>query len=129
MLQGNKSNRWPTIHRSVHPHEDQNEAENFSMDWLQKHILNVSAHLYNRISENVQKSVKVIKFITKAMKIWLVELTMGEQTLAEVKIRRGIFLEKSLFAATICKNNDVTQLHFKELHWGLQIQKKITRRY
>ena len=36
-------------------------------------------------------SNKVIKFITNATENWKLELTVGEQTLEEVKFQRGIF--------------------------------------
>ena len=35
---------------------------------------------------------KIVPFIEKTMKTWRVELTAGGQSLAEVKIQRGIFL-------------------------------------
>ena len=38
MLQGNKRNRWATIHWSTHPQGEVNEAKNpgYVIDWLQK---------------------------------------------------------------------------------------------
>ena len=39
---------------------------------------------------------QVIQFIKNTMQTWRVELTVGEQRLAEVKIQRGIFQEDAL---------------------------------
>ena len=57
-------------------------------------------------------SSKVIKFITEAMKNWKAELTVGGNTLAEVKIKRHL-LGSCAVLITICNSYDATQLHRK----------------
>ena len=39
---------------------------------------------------------QIVQFIEKTMQTWRVELTAGGQSLAEVKIQRGIFQEDAL---------------------------------
>ena len=41
-------------------------------------------------------SDKIINFITSSMKNWKVELTAGGESLAEIKIQRGVFQGYSL---------------------------------
>ena len=68
MPQGNKRNRWLTIHWSAHPQREQNETETCSYGWLQKGQWYGPAKLDNRLTEKCTKYPTVIKFIMETMK-------------------------------------------------------------
>ena len=50
---------------------------------------------------------QIIQFIEKTMPTWRVELTIGGQSFAEVKIQRG----RCTITITICNSHDATQSH------------------
>ena len=52
-------------------------------------------------------SNKIVNFIEKAMENWRVQLKPGKQSLAEVKIQRGIFQE--VITTNVYYSNDATQ--------------------
>ena len=76
------------------------ETENLAMSWID----------YKRAYDMVPQSWiinypqmisgKVINFIDKAIKTWIVELTAGGISLVEMKIQRGI--------VHICNRDDIT---------------------
>ena len=55
-----------------------------------------------------------VNFITKAMKIWWVELAAGEKTLEEVKNSRGHHFGTLTLDTTICYGNDAYRPYTKE---------------
>ena len=68
-----------------------------------------SASIDNRNSKMFKISEKVLIFISRAMESWRIELSVAEQTLAEVQIQRVIFLERLICASIICYRNDTTK--------------------
>ena len=59
-------------------------------------------------------SDNVIKFITKAMEGWKVELTAGGQALAEVKNTKRHLPRRLLITTTICYRNNASQPYTQE---------------
>ena len=98
MPQMNERNKWPTICKSAHP-LSQNNAEKVAVVWID----------YKRAYDIVQQTrilecLKMYKisdhtqnFISHTLKNWKVELIAEGQTIAEVKIQRGIFKRFSLW--------------------------------
>ena len=69
-------------------------------------------------------SDKIIKLITETMKFdWAAE----GKTFSKVENPKRHHPRRCAFAITICNSNDATQLHTKELHWGLQFYKVIRK--
>ena len=65
------------------------------------------------MSENVQ-NIKVIEFITDAMKNWKVEITAGGKNLAEVNIQRGVFQRDALLPLLfVMVMMPLTYIHWK----------------
>ena len=48
-------------------------------------------NLDNTVSENLQISDKIMNFLMNSMESWKIELTVGGQTVAEIKILRDLF--------------------------------------
>ena len=82
-----------TIHRSAHPiwKQEQTEISSYGLDRLQKGIWFGSTKRDNKLSQNVQNITRNYELHRKIMKNWRVELTAGRRSLAETKIKRGIF--------------------------------------
>ena len=90
---GNKRNKRPQIHWSIHPLGEQNKTKNIAKVWIDNkkaydmvpQSCIVDCHKMYKISD------EVVKFIQKTTKNWRVEVTAVGKILAEVKIQRGIF--------------------------------------
>ena len=66
-------------------------------------------------------SDKIINIIKNYMKNLWIELIACGQTIAEIKIQRGISPGRLTLATAMHNINDAIQLHAKEVHYSLQI--------
>ena len=81
------------LYVSANTQGGQNKGENVTMTWIDYNMA------YNMVLRTwlieclkiCKTSDKVLKFFMEVMKDWKVELVVGRQTLAEVKIKIGIF--------------------------------------
>ena len=90
--------RRATIHWSTHPQGEQDKMENPAMVWIdyKKAYDMVPQSWIIDCLKMYKTSGKVIKFVENTMENWIVKLTAGGKSLAEVKIQRGIFQGEAL---------------------------------
>ena len=67
------------------------------------------------------QNIKIIKFITKAMENWKVELSVGRQTRVKEKNPKRYLPGRRTVIIAICYRNDATQLYTWELPRELHI--------
>ena len=111
MPQRKKRNRWFTVHWLSHPQSEQNVAGKYSSigDW-QLNDLRYSLQSWVIGSLIMWKiSEKVIKFTTKNMKNWKVELTVGRKSIARVENHERYIPRICFFTISICCSDDFTQ--------------------
>ena len=85
--------RRVTSHRSVHPQWEQDQTEKYSygLCWQQKEYDMVPQSWIINCLKMYKISDEVINFMEKTIKTRRVELTAGGRSLAEAKVRKGVF--------------------------------------